>query len=185
MFETIANKLFTGVVAFAMMFFSSYKGNDAKFKNLDVLLTGPQLIIRTELQDAFTNDFQEVFKSGKEIRVWFKIVVMAEKKTILQNEFFHEIQFDPLSQSFTLFIEETQATYEIEDYNELIRTISIVNYFYDLPDTYRHQKLTVELSSFLKKITLANLDKQVDLMMLWNYKTPFSSKEISGHETGL
>ncbi len=169
MFQAISSKIINGVITLSILLLSTYEGNDAAFTALSVDFLGNNIYIKTQLIDAFENDFEEIFRSGQKIDIFFKIKIKNNSAVIHTNEFKHSVVFDPMSQFFTIELEEQDKSFSTELYHELIEGISKIEYF------YKGDKLTeidVTLTSFLKKIRLESINKEYNMMMLWNFKKP-------------
>ena len=80
MFQSLANKLITGVLSLSMLLLSSYQGNEAEFSELYFSFLGDGVLLRTKLVNAFENDFEEIFKCGKTIDIFFKIELKQGKQ---------------------------------------------------------------------------------------------------------
>ena len=73
MFQTLADKVISGVISLSMLLLSSYKGNNAEFTDLETVFLNNNVIFRTSLSGAFENDFEDIIKSGAEIDIFFSI----------------------------------------------------------------------------------------------------------------
>ncbi|MCD4797045.1 MAG: hypothetical protein K8R49_07760 [Candidatus Cloacimonetes bacterium] len=169
MFQAISSKIINGVISLSMLFLSTYEGNDAAFAAITANFLGNNIYLKTQLINAFENDFEEIFKSGQKIDIFFEIKIKNNSAVIHTNEFKHSVVFDPMSQFFTIELEEQEKSLSMESYQQLLETISNVEY------SYKGDELTeidITLTSFLKKIHLESINKEYDMMMLWNFKKP-------------
>lgn len=169
MFQTLSNKIITGVITLSMMLLSSYEGNNARFDNVFASCVGSQIFISATLEEAFENDFEEIFKSGKRIEIFFNIQIFDHDLNIHETEFRHAVLYDPLGKFYTVFLEEQQMQTSAGSFPELIDIISNVEYIYN-SDKYDGGHII--LSAYLKKIKLQSLKKEYDMMMLWKFKKP-------------
>jgi len=167
------DKIFTGIVSLSMVLFSSYKGNEAKFTSLNALLTNDRIVISSELENAFDNDFSNIFKSGQKIEICFDLKIFEAKKVIHQKKFCHSVEYDPLYKNFAVELEENDKNLVMDSYTKLIKTISNIEYEYSgrVPPTVR-----VSIKAHLKKLNLTTLGKEYNLMLLWKLKNPEISK---------
>ncbi len=134
--------------------------------------------IRFEMQlvEAFENDFEEIFKSGKTISICFDLQVKQRNKVVYLASFKHLVQYDPMNQEFTVSCEDQHMSgVVIENYQEMIETISQVDY---LMEGEFPPHLDVEMTSYLEKMTLESLGKEYDMMILWKYKKPTLTQHL-------
>ncbi|NQV19439.1 MAG: hypothetical protein HQ534_12975 [Armatimonadetes bacterium] len=176
MFQALADKILTGIVSFGMMVLTTTEGNNASFAEITSTLYGNRIVVKTELVDAFANDFEEIFRCGKEIEIFFNIKIKAGNQTIHTNVFKHIVVFDPLEQNFTVNLEEKNIEISTNSYEELIEIISQVEY--EFADELNYEQLDVTLVSYLEEIYLDTLGKDYDMMMLWKFKKPKVNKRI-------
>ena len=73
------------------------------------------------------NDFEEIFKSGQSIDIYFSVKIGLEGLIIHEEEFRHSIIFDPLTQLFSIELEDQGLSFSTNSYDEL--KIIISNYF--------------------------------------------------------
>ena len=85
------DKIFKGIVSLSMVLFSSYQGNEAKFTYLNSMLFNDRIVISSELENAFDNDFTSIFKSGQKIEICFELKIYASKKVFHQEKFCHSL----------------------------------------------------------------------------------------------
>jgi hypothetical protein len=182
MFQALSSKIITGVITLSMLLLSSYEGNNAVFNQMMASYIGSKIYVSAQLENAFENDFDEIFKSGQRVDIFFKIEIFNHDGKTHEREFRHAVIFDPLKKYYNVFLEEQNLQTVITDYDELIESISQVEYYYN-GDKYEGGHVT--LTAYMKKIKLQKLKKEYDLMMLWKFKKPKINKrcEISREET--
>ena len=176
MFQALADKILTGIVSFGLMVLTTTEGNNARFTKMKSTFYGDRIVFQTELVGAFENDFEEIFRCGKEIEIFFHISIKAEKQSIHNEVFRHLVVFDPLEQNFTINLEENNLEITTSSYEELIETISRVEY--EFAEDLHYERINVTLVSYLEKIYLDALGKDYDMMMLWKFKRPKVFKRI-------
>lgn len=180
MFQALSNKVITGVVYLSMVLFSSYEGNIAYFDKLESQFFNDKLLIRTQLLSAFQNDFEEMFKSGQPINIYFNIEVKENNNNLHNHQFMHSVKFDPMSQVFYVLLEEKSTKYRlIEEYDTMIDLISNIEYTCDIGNTI---ECNLTLEANLETIKLNSLDKDFDMMLLWKYKRPKLKEKIKKAE---
>lgn len=175
----LGNKIVSGLVSIALFLFSSYKGNDATFSDIFIDYHKGRLSINTTLDNAFKNDFDDIFKSGKKIKVWFSIKIENYGKTIFEDKCYHQIEYDPLSQRFEIYLSEDNDYTYVKSNEEIIEEISEFEYTCDLNEVDFRDNLDIEITAFLKKVNFAKMNKEIDLMLLWNFKKPKIKKQFN------
>ncbi len=176
MFQSLADKVISGVISLSMLLLSSYKGNDAKFTDLETVFLNNNVLFRTSLVHAFENDFEDIIKSGADIDIYFQITLKEGREIFHQIEFKHSVHYEPMEQVYYVSYDERDQLISYESYAQVINDISKVEYIYKdrIPDNFKFT-----LTSYLKKMKLPNNDNEYDLMMLWNFKKPKLKKEIN------
>jgi hypothetical protein len=156
-----------------MMLLSSYEGNHARFSDISFSFLGDKIFITVQLEGAFENDFEEIFKSGQQIDIYFNIEFKNGSDVLYSDEFVHSIIYDPLSKFFDITLEEQKENFSTDSYQQLIEKISQIEYTYENAEL---ENIVVSLESSLKKIRLQSMKKEYDLMMLWKFKKPKTEK---------
>jgi len=169
MFQSLADKFITGVISLSMLLLSSYEGNKAKFSNIEPDFLQNSLVIRTQLYEAFENDFEDIIKSGTEIDVFFSLSLWEKRQVIHEVQFRHSVSYQPMKQVYQILLEERDKRYLLTSYEQMINEISKIEYLYDgeIPN-----KFQIKITAYLDKIKLNNNPNEYDLMMLWNFKKP-------------
>ena len=169
MFQALTSKIITGVITLSMLLLSSYEGNNAAFEDFTATVLGNNIYIKANLVQAFENDFEEVFKSGQRIDIFFTVDIRNSDGPVYQDEFRHSILFNPLEQRYVVFLEDQQTQTSVGSFEELIEVISNVDYVCKCED---FDEGNISLSSYLKKIRLKSIGKEYDMMMLWKFSKP-------------
>lgn len=176
MFQILAEKVISGLAAFSMLLLSSYQGNEAAFSNYTTSYIGNKLFLECKLENAFDNDFEEIFKSGQSIDVFFSITIHHAGEVIHEEQFRHCIIFDPLSQLFDIELEDQDLTSSTNSYDELKNIISQVEYSFEDENI---NDCTLTMNAYLPKIRLESLNRDFDLMMLWKFNKPELSATLA------
>lgn len=176
MFQSLADKVISGVISLSMLLLSSYKGNDAKFTDLETVFLNNNVIFRTSLSGAFENDFEDIIKSGAEIDIYFTFSLNEEKDVFHQTEFKHSVHYLPMDQLYYVSYDERDELLVYQSYDQVINEISQIQYIYKdrIPDKFK-----ITITAYMKKMKLPNNDNEYDLMMLWNFKKPKLKKTVT------
>jgi hypothetical protein len=179
MLESMLGKVVSGVVSFASLAFSSFKGNEATISTPVIAQSSSQIVIDSNLHQAFDNDFEEFFRSGKEIRVWFVLTVESGQNRLFERYFVHKVNFDPMSRQFHVYLQEQDYSLNTRNYSEMLSTVSHFEYPWTWRDNaHPGQTVNVKVSSHLETIKLDAYKKDFDLNMLWKYQRPHCAKTI-------
>ena len=175
MLENLLNNIVSGIISFSMLLFSSYQGNKAEFEEIATERFSSGLLIKTRLINAFENDFEQVFKSGKRIDIYFHLKIKLSSKKEFVRVFRHSVTFHPMQQYYSVFKEETEKNRQMETFEKVKETVSQFEFSFqnDL-----NSELQIEISASLPKISIDSSEKEFDLMMLWNFQKPKIKKRI-------
>ncbi len=169
MFQILAEKVISGLAAFSMLLLSSYQGNNASFADYTTSFLDDKMFFECKLENAFENDFEEIFKSGQIIDIFFNVIIDLNGSVIHEEEFRHSIIFDPLTQLFSIELEDQDLTFSTNSYDELKNIISNIEYNFKDENI---KDCIINMNAYLPKIRLIALNKDFDLMMLWKYNEP-------------
>ncbi len=179
MFGAFGQKFITGVVTLTSMLFSSYKGNFAKFDGIVLQQEQHEVQISASLQDAFDNDFEEFFRCGKPINVWFIIQIHYDRYVVDEIYYAHRVKYDPLLHYYTVFIQETEELITLETHQEVVEAIRGFYCKWEVPPQYnKGDEFDVVVSGFLTKLHLESTDEEFDLMNLWHNRRPLARQKF-------
>ncbi len=176
MFESLGNYILKGVLTFGILLLSSYEGNDAVFNSLRVAYLEGAIALEINLDNAFENDFEEIFKTGKSIDIWFHTSVSSKGVILEEEEFSHNVTYNPLLDSYLLIKGPNSESFVCEDFQCLIDELSQVEWH------FRRLKSVSDydfhIFAHLDKIYFEEMDKDFNLMLLWKNKTPRLKEKI-------
>ncbi len=179
MFGAFGQKFITGVVTLTSMLFSSYKGNFAEFDGIVVQQDRNEIQISASLENAFENDFEEFFRCGKPINIWFLIQIRNGHEIIDEMYYAHRVKYDPLLHYYTVFIQETEDLITLDTHNEVIKAIRGIHCTWEIPPGYsRGDEFNVEVRGFLTKLRLESTGEEFDLMNLWHHRRPMVHRKF-------
>jgi len=101
-----------------MLLLSSYEGNNAAFSEIVALVFRNNIMLKTQLVEAFENDFESVFKSGKQIDIFFDVQIESPGNETFTETFVHSILFDPLKQYYSVYLQEKDEELKTDNINE-------------------------------------------------------------------
>jgi len=166
----LASKLFTGLVSMTMLLFSSYEGNNPSFSDVFVDYDQRNIRIKTTLVDAFENDFEQIFRSGSPVIITYTLNVWQGKSLISTETYSNTVVYDPMNRFFQADVKSSNIYVDLLSYEELKQAVSEVDIVYEHFGI--SGKYLFELSAYMNIIELASLDREFDLMLLWNFKKP-------------
>ncbi|MFO7896330.1 MAG: DUF4390 domain-containing protein [Candidatus Cloacimonadales bacterium] len=169
MFEFVTNKIIMGVVSAGMLLFSSYEGNEVKFSSPQLIVNENSYYLSTNLESAFDNSFEEILKSGEEIFIDFELKMEKNPWDFKTITFYHSTQYNSMNKSYTVRLDEQQQFQQVNDFANLVSLLSHVNMQWE---EYELEVSKLTLSASIRNVRLPSLDKQYNMMMLWNFKQP-------------
>ena len=165
-----AGRALSGIVSAAMLLFSSFEGNNAQFADVLIGHDTHAIRIRTALVHAFDNDFEQIFRSGSPIIITYTLNVRRGGTIIDTITYENMVIFDPMNRFFQIEAEAGNFYTFTDSCDELRAIISEVDIYYDHLGV--DGRYDFELSAHMDRVMLSSLEREFDLMMLWNYKRP-------------
>jgi hypothetical protein len=169
------DKIVSGLISISMALFSSYEGNNADFSFLQANLQENHITISAELENAFENDFEEIFKLGTEVHIYYYLKIENKTDRIFSSIFTHKVEYDPVLRRYFIDLGEQNKQVIASDYTELIDYLSNFEYVYQ---GYVPPLIRVSLTAYLDKLYLPNLQKEYDLSVLWKKQKPSIRKSF-------
>lgn len=170
MLENIVGKVLAGLVSLSALMLSSYTGNDPVFLPLQSRNGQNYLLLKANLDNAFDNDFSDVFKCGKPIHLWYKVEIRHNNRTAFSRNYRHTVSYDPMNASWSLFRSETNQTEIFTTYSKLIDNISVLEC--SIPKINNWKVVEARVEAWLPEIELTQSNRKVDLMVLWKFQKP-------------
>lgn len=175
MLDALSTRVLAGVVSLSMLLFSSFKGNDPRLSSISHSKSGSFVYLRAQLQSAFENDFPSIFASGTPIPVHYNLEVRSGNSVVARRRVVNQVSYDPASGVYELVRDGAQATFT-ESIDEVKRELA---YFeYALPYQSSWGMVSAKIEAELPKVHFRQLDKELDLMVLWKYKKPATKAQI-------
>lgn len=176
MFEVLGSKLLVGVVSLSMLLFSSFKGNDPQLSAINHRSSSTKLYLSGELLYAFDNDFDSIFASSAPIPVHFQLKIKSGKRVVVNQRFTHLVSYSPATGIYELRKDGQTDILRTSSVQQIIKGIS--QYSFSLPYQSSWGLCSVSIKAEMPVLRLEELDKEVDLMVLWKYKKPSAKLQI-------
>jgi hypothetical protein len=170
MLESLAGKVIAGIISVSALMFTSYTGNDPIFLPVQSRVSHNYLQLNVKLDNAFDNDFTDVFKCGMPIHLRYKIEIRQNKRVALTRNYTHTVSYDPMNASWKLFRSEINQTEVFTNYKELVENIAELECSIPLNDRWKIVEVRAE--SWLPVIKLTQSKRTIDLMVLWKFQRP-------------
>lgn len=170
MFEGIGAKLFSSVVSLSLLLFSSFQGNDPYFTSVTVQKTGSYVYLSGSLHSAFENDFPSIFSSGAQIPVHFALSVRQGSKTLAQRRFTHSVSFDTMTGTYEVYKSGGAQSFQSDKVEEIIAEVA--RFRFGIPYQPSWGEVNIRIEASLPKVNFRELNKEVDLMVLWKHQKP-------------
>jgi len=142
--------------------------------------------VQSRLENAFEFDFEEIFKCGKDVDVWFRVSVLRNNEILHREHFVHKVVYNPMKQIFFVSLQEQQFETECQTMEELKTLLSGFSTTIDMPvQAQLGDELEVVLTSYLTSVSLTSIEEKLELMILWEYTEPTSKKKfiVGDYET--
>jgi|GEM_PF-1103605 len=172
MFGSLGNKIVSGIASLTALVFSSYQGNEAQLSDIGLLRQGNQLTVACRLQHAFDHDFEEFFRSGKPINVWFIMQIRSNGRVVRERLFYHRVQYAPMRAYFNVNLQDQQFTTSVQNYQRLLELLCGFTNTFVIDDLDQRHPIEISITAYLSEIRLDTMEKPFDMMLLWNFKRP-------------
>lgn len=176
MFEALGAKILTTVASVAMFLFSSYTGNDPSLSPLSTRVGDNYLQVETRLENAFVNDFEDIFKSGTTIPVVFKLKIRSGRTVFSEKQFINRVRYDHAKDLYIVSLEGMNRNLQLSSPAELVSELSVLHC--SLPYNPKWGKVTLNVEASLAAVRFQQVKGPVDLMVLWKYHKPQVSKNL-------
>ncbi|MCK9557069.1 MAG: hypothetical protein PHQ78_01600 [Candidatus Cloacimonetes bacterium] len=180
MLEALGAKVLSGIVAFSLLMFSSFEGNDPRFEPLKIAKNDSYLFISSKLVSAFDNDFPSIFSSGTPIPIHFTISIRKGSRILGQSRFTHTVTFDTAKGVYQLDKGMGGTALLTKSMEEIIQEVS--HFSVSVPYRKNWGDVSIRIEAKLPKLRFNKTDKDVDLMVLWKYKKPSAKSTVNLHK---
>jgi len=167
-------KVMAGLLSISALMFSSYTGNEPVFRPLQCRSGQNYLIVTARLENAFDNDFADVFKCGKPISLYYKIELRQGGNTVQSGTYRHTVTYDPMNATWELYTSENGQKEIYNSYLKLLNDISVLEC--SLPRGSAWRSIEIRAEAWLQQVELTQPDRRVDLMVLWKFKRPAAKR---------
>ena len=176
MFEALSAKVFSTLASVSMFLFSSYTGNDPGLTTLRTRVGDNYLQVQTKLEQAFVNDFNEVFTSGVSIPVVFKFSINNGSNVLFEKRFVNRVRYDQAKGIYYFSAEGSNRNLEMGSQAQMITELS--SFACSVPYNRRWGKVSVKVEASLSSVRFQQVKEPVDLMVLWKYHKPKVSASV-------
>ncbi len=166
----IIGKILTGLLSFSTMLFSTFQGNTASFSTVSISSNMEAIVINTHLVNAFDNEFEHIFNSGKEIVICLELLVRRDRNRVERFVVYNTASYDPVTKYYLIEQGSPEKRLITANYQEMLRMLSEVELLFDYE--LRAGTYQFELKAHLEPVVLETFEKEFDMMVLWNYKIP-------------
>ena len=176
MFELLGTRIMAGVLSLSMLLFSSFQGNDPQLSAIKHYSSSSTLYLSGELISAFNNDFDSIFASSAPIPVYFNLNIKSGSHTVVNRQFKHLVSFNPATGIYVLRKDGEPEILRTSSVQQVIREIS--HYKFSVPYQSSWGLVTVSIKAEMPMVRFEELDKNMDLMVLWKHKKPSAKIQI-------
>ncbi|MFQ6608711.1 MAG: DUF4390 domain-containing protein [Fidelibacterota bacterium] len=172
----LSKKIAATFIALGSMFYSTIDGVSAEFDAIEITTHGASMEITTRLENCFTEELEQIFRSGKEIRFNFRVEVIDQSQdTItLVKDYFHAIRFSLIDRVYSVYLSESQTQFNALNLKEAKRKLTLIDELaIDIEHKLRKQEYyRLRLTAWLDKIQLQGMEEPLNLMFYWNSIKP-------------
>lgn len=176
MFEALGAKILTTVASVSMFLFSSYTGNDPALRPITARVGDNYIQVETRLENAFVNDFDDIFMSGTAIPVVYKLKIRSGSRTHSEKQFVNRVRYDHAKGLYMVSLEGMNRNLQLSSPAQLVSEISALHC--SLPYDRKWGKVTLSVEASLSAVRFQQVKGPVDLMVLWKYRKPKASKNL-------
>lgn len=176
MLEALSAKVMAGLVSLSMFLFSSYTGNDPALSSLKFLVGRSYLQVSTRLESAFDNDFPELFRSGTSIPIHFKLELKSKNRVVWNRQYTNRVLYDPATGIWTVSMGASGRSVKFTSYKEMLEAIAVLDC--SVPFESGWGEVNARVEAWLPTVRFESIDRNVNLMVLWNYKRPVVKASI-------
>lgn len=176
MFELLGSRILAGVVSLSMLLFSSFKGNEPRLSAISYHNSSSTLYLSGELISAFDNDFDSIFASSATIPVYFKLNIKSGNRSLESRQFRHLVSFNPVTGIYVLRKDGDPQVLRTSSVQSIIKEVS--QYSFSVPYPSSWGEISVSIQAEMPRVRFEELDKEMDLMVLWKHKKPSAKIQI-------
>jgi hypothetical protein len=178
LFSVLTKKIITTIISVGSLFYSTIPGVNARLSDIQLTARGEQLLISARLENCFSAGLDQIFRSGKEIKIHFRaeLVNARNNKTVLDTTFYHSIRYSVLDDVFDVFYSESDLVYPnlyLDQAKALlteIKAFGITTTDHISPDNF----YLIRLEAWLDKMKFQGMEEPLNLMFYWNSIRPSS-----------
>ena len=171
MFNAFLGRVYVALISLSTLVLSNYTGNSPRFTDIFIEIVDNGIYIRCFLEDAFENDFKEIFDSGILVSVTYELEIIAKNSLITQKSFTNTAIWEFENRHWLLYLGEDNIFTTIENFEELKQSLSFVETFLYF-DTINFDSVNLNISARLPTIHFTTLQKSFDLMIFWKLREP-------------
>ncbi len=191
-FDIIANKIISGIIAVGSLFYSTITGVNPAFTEIKLHPSVQSLFVSAQLNDCFSSDFDEILTSGQIVTIKFELGVyrinkqkLNPYKKVLECKFHHDFKYHLIDKYFSVTHSETnneKLFSSVEDAKEYLSFIPRV-FAVNLKDIQSNKRYFIKLKASMKSISLPAINEEIITMLYWNsihpeITTPIFTEEI-------
>jgi hypothetical protein len=170
MLQGVLGKVMSGLLSASALLFSPTAGNQPQFEPLHCRAGQNYLQVSAVMNNAFQNDFEDVFCCGKHVTLVYKVEIRSNGASVYTNQYRHRILYDPMNAAWECYKSETNLKEMHSSYQTLLDDISRLEC--SIPREAGWKTVDIRGEAWLLPIELSRPHRTVDLMMLWKFKRP-------------
>jgi hypothetical protein len=175
-FSLLSRKIVATIISIGSLFYSTIPGVNATFEEINLSLEGNRLMVSTKLSNCYSEALDQIFRSGMEIKVHFRVEVIPinSVRPISETTFYHSIHYSLLDDVFDVYRSESQETYQNLNLKTAKDYLAEIEEF---PALFMNQldpeeEYYLRLTAWMDKIQLQGMEEPLNLMFYWNSIKP-------------
>ncbi|MFQ6674857.1 MAG: DUF4390 domain-containing protein [Fidelibacterota bacterium] len=172
----ISRKIVSTVIAIGSLFYSAISGVVPEFQDVVLDIRGDELVLSARLENCFSEDLDTIFRSGQEIRIYFRVDVLDADsgQPVQETTFYHALTYSLIDGSFDLFRSNTgerQSGLSLEEAKAMLSELEDVGVVVASELSFGVVYM-VRVTAHMEKITLPGTNEELNLMFYWSSLKP-------------
>ncbi|RMF09474.1 MAG: DUF4390 domain-containing protein [Candidatus Neomarinimicrobiota bacterium] len=177
LFSVLFNKTISTVIALGSLFYTAIPGVTPDMGPVEVTANGSVLMVSTRIQHAFSTDLDQIFSSGMDVALHYKIQLVeinGAPRVVKTVALTKTLAYSLLDQTYQVTDSETQESdgdMGLEDAKERWSTLQHLR-LAGYEELQPGKEYEVRVTAWLDKIRVQGKEEPLNLMAYWNRTRP-------------
>ncbi len=172
LFSVLTKKIITTIISVGSLFYSTIPGVNAHLSDIQLSAQGEQLLLSCRLENCFSEELDQIFRSGKEIKIHFKaeLVDAQTNKPLRDTTFYHSIHYSVLDEVFDVYYSESDRLYSNLYLDEAKKLLTEITAFRMIAadQITPEETYLIHLEAWMDKMKFQGMEEPLNLMFYWN-----------------